>query len=98
MTRLVIKWSNTGCNERCELCGFWDRVPVGPALFVEGTGTPACRECAIEHEPTLVGVLDFFADAGGYVPPEGHNYHPPRAQEDFEDFEEVPAEVPEMPF
>jgi hypothetical protein len=57
---LVIKHSNVSCAEACALCGERADVPVGPALFVEGTYEAVCRPCGIKHAPPLVGVLDRF--------------------------------------
>ncbi len=56
--RLAIKLNNTSYHEPCAVCGDIWQAPIGPALFLDGSWSAVCYDCGIEHEPTLVAVLE----------------------------------------
>jgi hypothetical protein len=58
--RLVIKDNNTSCNERCALCGMWDKANIGPAIFVEGTWNFVCDQCAQREAPWLFAAVQLW--------------------------------------
>lgn len=52
--RLCVKENNCSMGEHCAICGRWDKAPIGPAIFVEGTWNFVCDDCAQATAPWLV--------------------------------------------
>jgi hypothetical protein len=57
---LCIKWNSSNHNASCGLCHEPVLVSQGPALFVEGAGSPVCIECGSQSAPELTAMLDHY--------------------------------------
>jgi hypothetical protein len=64
---LAIKLNDAAGAYECALCGDERQSAVGPELYFADTWEMVCHDCAREHAPVLVALIDLGGAAEGYV-------------------------------
>jgi hypothetical protein len=62
--QIVLKFNNTGCEERCTLCGTPFDVPLGVAAFIAGGYDPVCDACVQDRAPGLLALVGLSFGSG----------------------------------
>jgi hypothetical protein len=60
--RLVLKYNNAAVNGGCPLCGNRTDPGIPFAIFLEGTWDDVCDQCAMQHAPWLVLLIQMWDD------------------------------------
>ena len=58
MADLTIRLNQGACSDTCGLCGHQTDQAAGPRLCLAKGRDTVCRDCARQHAPALVALLD----------------------------------------
>ena len=57
---ITLRWNNGGVNDLCPMCSTQTVLPIGPALFFQNTGRPACDTCSEREAPEVVALRNVW--------------------------------------